>query len=116
MKRLVIAAFALTLFAACNNDKKEDKDTKDTDKTENTTTTTTTTTTDGGWTAQYKETFMNQCVQGSTATMGGDKANSYCSCMYDRLKAKYPVADSLNNMQMQRMQEVMQEMAKDCIK
>jgi hypothetical protein len=111
MKNLAIAVLALSLFAACNNDKKD----KNTD-TSTTTTTNTTTTADGGWTAEYKQTFMNQCVQGSTAQMGADKANTYCACMYDKLRAKYPVADTLNNMNMEQMQNNMKGLASDCIK
>lgn len=113
MKKLFIAAFALSMFAACNNDKKD----KGTDaNTTNTTNTTTTTTGDGGWTPEYKQTFITQCVQGSTAQMGADKANAYCDCMYDKLRAKYPVADTLNNMNMTQMQDNMKALASDCIK
>lgn len=114
MKKLMIAAFAISLFAACNNDKK-DKAT-DTNTTNTTNTNSTTPTGDGGWTAEYKTTFMNQCVQGSTAQMGADKANSYCDCMYGKLREKYPVADTLNNMNMTQMQENMKSLASDCLK
>jgi hypothetical protein len=117
MKKLFIAALALSSFVACNNDKKEKgTDGTNTTNTPNTTNTTSTTSGDGGWTSEYKQTFMNQCVQGSTAQMGADKSNAYCSCMYDKLKAKYPVADSLNNMSMAQMQENMKDLAVDCLK
>lgn len=115
MKKIFVAAFTLALFAACNNDKKDKgADTNNTNTTQ--TTTTTTPAGDGGWTEEYKTTFMSQCVQGSTAQMGAEKANAYCDCMYGKLKAKYPVADTLNNMNMNQMQENMKELAVDCLK
>lgn len=115
MKKLFIAAISLSVLAACNNDKKDKGADANTTNTTNTTTTTTTEA-DGGWTAEYKQTFITQCVQGSTAQMGAEKANAYCDCMYDKLKAKYPVADTLNNMNMTQMQENMKTLAADCLK
>jgi hypothetical protein len=64
------------------------------------------------WNETSRKTFIDKCVEGSTKNMGADKANSYCSCMLEKIQAKYPVADSSANMTMAQMMDL----AKDCLK
>jgi hypothetical protein len=106
MKKLLSIALALSLFTACNNDKKADKDA------DTTTTTTTNTTTPTGWDEGNRSAFISKCIEGTKAQMTDDKAKSYCSCMLDKLEARYPVADSTSNMTMTQMSEL----AKDCVR
>lgn len=103
MKKILLAVFALSVFAACNNDKKADK--------VDTTTTTTTTPVATGWKESDKKEFMDKCVEGSKAQMGDEKASAYCSCMLGKIETKYPVADSASSLSMNDMMD----MAKGCL-
>ena len=43
-----------------------------------------------GWSDAQRTQFVKECADAAAAGMGQDKANSYCSCMVQKLEAKYP--------------------------
>jgi hypothetical protein len=102
MKKLLIVIVATSLFVACKD--KAAKTEEKTDKTEKTTTdtkpepspteptTTTTTTSDdsgAGWSKAQESTFMRDCESTATPKVGAARANEYCDCMLQKIKAKY---------------------------
>lgn len=45
-----------------------------------------------GWTVQERNDFISSCAQ-VAAKMGQEKATAYCTCMQQKLEAKYPNSD-----------------------
>ena len=109
----------MRLFVAHNNGKNEKTDSSS--KTNTTSESKSTTQSDQertekidintkGRDAVSKTAFMNTCVEGGKATMGAEKANSYCSCMLDKLQSKYPVEKASSI-----AEDEMTQLAKDCL-
>ncbi len=44
----------------------------------------------GGWSDAQRKQFVKECADAAAAGMGQEQANSYCSCMVQKLEAKYP--------------------------
>lgn len=105
MRRILLFSMASVLVLACNNKKSTDNKTP-------TTETTTTTPTTSGWDQGNRTAFMDRCVNDSKGQMDEAKARDYCSCMLEKIEARYPVADSASALSMKELQD----MAKDCIK
>ena len=64
------------------------------------------------WSKEERDSFSTNCVGGATATMGADKAKSYCDCMLGKIESKYPKAADAGSLDV----NTMTEMAKDCLK
>lgn len=105
MRRILLFSMASVLILACNNKKNSDNKTT-------TTETSTQAPTTAGWDQGNRTAFMDRCVNDSKGQMDEDKARNYCSCMLEKIEARYPVADSASALSMKELQE----MAKDCIK
>src|SRR5689334_2394639 len=92
MKQALFVFIAAILVSACNNNK--------------------------GWSTADKNSFISSCTQSATQEMGADKAQSYCSCMEQKLEVKYPNSQEANKSIMApgAMQTPeMQAMIKDCL-
>ncbi len=124
MRKLIILFLAVSLFAACNNDKgkvnrddrrsdrdkddyrdkdedAKDKDTKSTDYTDDKEKTSDDRNTDdvgGSWSASDVKVFVDNCAdEAERKGMQRSKAEDYCSCMQRKLEAMYPnTADVAN--------------------
>jgi len=64
MRKTLFFLITITSFIACNNS--------------------------NGWTAAQKNDFINSCSQSAAANIGQEKAKAYCTCMQQKLEAKYP--------------------------
>ena len=54
------------------------------------TTTPTTTTTSGNWSKEYRNKFLQTCIGKASEKVSAADAFSYCSCMTEKVEAKYP--------------------------
>lgn len=63
MRKLLFLLVIATSFIACNNS--------------------------NGWSAAQKNDFINSCSQSAAANIGQEKAKAYCTCMQQKLEAKY---------------------------
>lgn len=88
MKKYLSLLAIISLFFSCNNNTK-------------------------GWSAMDKNDFIKTCVQGATVSMGEQTAKSYCSCMQQKLEAKYPNVNDANKLGAQSPD--MLEMARGCL-
>ena len=103
MKKLLFVLLATSVFISCDSNKK----TKDEAKTEKTTTESTTetkndatdnntttvddnkTSTSSGWVSADETRFMTDCEGSATPKVGAARANEYCDCMLQKIKANY---------------------------
>jgi len=67
--------------------------------------------TSGKWGSAEEDSFMKSCVDGAKNSMGASKAESYCSCVLEKIEVKYPSAIDALKMDVNDMME----MAKDCV-
>jgi hypothetical protein len=51
---------------------------------------TTTTTTGSGWSKTYRDKFLMGCISKASESVSSDEAYNYCSCMAEKVEAKYP--------------------------
>ncbi|MGN6400752.1 MAG: hypothetical protein ACTHMD_09870 [Flavisolibacter sp.] len=65
------------------------------------------------WTQKDKETFMGGCVNGALKEMDEAKARSYCSCMLQKLQARYPNAADMKYV---KNDTAVHAMAVECMK
>ncbi len=65
-----------------------------------------------GWSQKEKDSMMKRCVATVSRQWNEGKATTYCSCMFQKMEAKYPDKDSLKLLKMSEMMK----MAKECIK
>ena len=88
MKKTYMLALAALIFVACNNNKGTKSETKSTTTTtdNNASSNRGNNTSGGKWDDTNQKAFLDKCVEGSTASMGSEKANSYCSCMLDKIQ------------------------------
>jgi hypothetical protein len=49
-----------------------------------------------GWSVAERNEFVNTCAQAAAANMGQEKAKAYCSCMQQKLEAKFPKSADAN--------------------
>jgi hypothetical protein len=49
-----------------------------------------------GWSVAERNDFINTCTQAAAVNMGQAKAKSYCTCMQQKLEAKYPNSQNAN--------------------
>ncbi len=49
-----------------------------------------------GWSVAERNDFINTCTNAAAANMGQDKAKAYCTCMQQKLEAKYPNSQEAN--------------------
>lgn len=66
-----------------------------------------------GWTQKDTQDFMGGCMKGAVNEMGAARAQSYCSCMLDKLQKKYPNAADLKYV---KNDTAIYLMGKDCLK
>lgn len=45
----------------------------------------------GSWSKAYKDKFISGCISKASEKIGAGQAYNYCSCMADKVEAKYPV-------------------------
>ena len=58
-----------------------------------------------GWSSADKKEFTSNCSGTAKASMGEEKANSYCDCMQKKLEAKYPDARDANKVTRAEMEK-----------
>jgi len=68
------------------------------------------------WPKAEKDAFIQQCVVNAKAQMDSAKAVSYCSCMQEKLMAKYPDIQALSKMSVEDLSKETRELAPDCLK
>lgn len=49
-----------------------------------------------GWSVAERNDFVNTCANAAAPNMGQEKAKAYCSCMQQKLEAKYPNSKDAN--------------------
>ena len=96
MKRVVLLLSAIIFFFGCNN-------------------------TGGGrggsWTDADRSEMTNSCIQSGAATMGIERAKTYCTCMQQKMEVRFPDpkdAAKVNNETMKTPE--MQAMVRACLK
>ena len=65
------------------------------------------------WTQEDKDTFMGGCINGARKDMSIEKAQSYCSCMLQKLQKRFPDA---GDMKYVKSDTAVYSMARDCMK
>ena len=91
MKKVLIFILAVSLFAACKNDKKA-KDDRSTTKEKDDYSTSDDKRDDdngSGWTKSDESRFMSDCEGTAKQNVGAARANEYCDCMLQRMKKMY---------------------------
>jgi hypothetical protein len=66
----------------------------------------------GGWSKAEKDAFITNCEGSAKASVGEDKAKSYCSCMQAKVEEKYPNAADAGKLDM----TTTMEWAQTCMK
>lgn len=116
MKKIVVFLLLAGLFTACNNDKGKnvqatnrekddyndrsnskndsDKKTLNTDNADNKANSSTDNS--AGWTKSNETAWMKVCGDSVKEKMSEERTNTYCSCMMEKLKVKYPAYAELN--------------------
>ena len=66
-----------------------------------------------GWSVAERNQFITTCTNGAAMSMGQDKAKDYCSCMAQKLEAKYPNYTDANKLTSQSPEII--TMAQGCL-
>ncbi|MGQ0739761.1 MAG: hypothetical protein ACT4OJ_11920 [Bacteroidota bacterium] len=137
MRKLIFLFLAVSLFAACNNDKgkvnrddrktdrdkddyrdrdedAKDKDTKSTDYIDDKEKPNDDNDKSGGWSSSDVNIFVDNCAD--EAVKGGmqrGKATDYCECMQRKLEVMYPNSQDVGNINVDS--DEMQAMVKKCL-
>ena len=140
MKKVLIFILAVSLFAACKNDKNgkddrintkekddyrsddkmdDNKDTKNTDftkddKKENTDDVNGNDDGGAGWSRSDESKFMDDCEGTAKENVGAARANEYCDCMLQRMKKKYSNYTEANRDLAGATQEEISKLAAPC--
>jgi hypothetical protein len=134
MRKLLVVFFAVSLFAACKNEKKDsktdrtetddyrnkdnDKDAKSTDYKDDDRSTDDRSTKDddrrSSWSSDQVSIFVDNCA--GEAVKGGmqrGKATEYCECMQRKLEVMYPDPQDVGNIDTETPE--MKEMIRKCL-
>lgn len=68
----------------------------------------------GKWTAEDRADFITECVNAATATLGKEKAKSYCECMLYKVEKKFPDPNEADLDEDTLATPEWQKMIKDC--
>jgi len=134
MKKVLIFFLAVSLFAACNNDK-NGKDTKDADKTstdsrdkddykkdekkDDDTKKEETKSDDDSrdsedWSKSDENKFMDDCEGTAKENVGAARANEYCDCMLEKIKKMYSSYTEADRKLAGSSQAEINKLAADC--
>lgn len=117
MKKIFVLLLAVSLFVACNNDKKnpfgkidfkekngtgDDKDNKDDKNDDNGFKTA------SNWTSKQRSTFLSQCVESAG---GNPQAKSICSCVLEKMEKRFPDPNDAEN----ASEELGAKLARECM-
>jgi hypothetical protein len=125
MRSVLIFLMALTLFTACKNKAKASRETESTDtKTKDNSRDNNKDNTDnnssntdynssGGWTSAQVSEFVDNCVSEAEKEWSHSAAQSYCTCMQQKLERKYPNANDAAGLTENSPE--LKEMAEKCL-